>query len=110
MSAVWRWIVQRRLIEEPLRTALTVLGVTLGVAVFVGIRLASRSAMSSFAETVDAVTGRANLQVVSTSDGFDERIFETIRKTTGVAAAAPVVEVYVRARPGGAPVASIESD
>ena len=97
---LFRWLMLRRLAREPGRTILTVLGVALGVAVFVAIRLASGSALAGFSETVDAVAGRANLQVQSRSDGFDERWYPRIRRIPGVQAAAPVVQVSALARPG----------
>lgn len=98
------WLLLRRWRRERARVALTVLGVALGVSVFVAVRLASRSAMASFSDTVDAVSGRANLQVVATADGFDERLYARIRRAPGVVAAAPVVEVNALAslrRPAG---------
>lgn len=103
MSPLFRWISLRHLLQEGGRSGLTLLGVAIGVAVFVSIRLANGSALGSFAETVDCVAGRANLQVLSDSDGFDERIFPTLRALPGVAAAAPVVQTYVLARPGKTP-------
>src|SRR4051794_10286673 len=103
MSAVWRWITLRHLFHEGGRTLLTLLGVALGVAVFVSIRLANHSAMAAFSQTVDAVAGKANLQVVGDSGGFDERVFPRIRETPGVTAAAPVVQVYALADIGAAP-------
>ena len=48
------------------------------------VRLANESAMASFADTVDAVTGRANVQVAATADGFDERLYARIRRQPGV--------------------------
>jgi hypothetical protein len=78
-----RVLLMRRLARERLRLLLTILGVALGVSVFVAIRLASRSALASFGDTVEAVTGRANLQVVATADGFDEALYERIRRTPG---------------------------
>ncbi len=98
MSALFRWVSLRHLLHERTRTALTVVGVALGVAVFVAMRLASHSALASFADTVDAVAGRANLQVAGTSEGFDERVFPWVRTTPGVAAAAPIVQLYAPAR------------
>jgi putative ABC transport system permease protein len=100
MSAVFRWLVLRRLAREWRRASLTVLGVALGVSVFVAIRLASGSSLASFTETVDAVRGRAELQVSATGDGFDERLYARIRREPGVTGAAPVVEVYALAAPG----------
>lgn len=104
--ALLRWLVLRRLGRERGRTMLTVAGVALGVAVFVAIRLASHSALASFRDTVDAVAGRANLQVSSRTDGFDERLYSRIRSTPGVESAAPVVQVSALAR-AGAPFASL---
>ena len=100
MIAVHRWLLWRRLARERGRAALTVLGVGLGVSVFVAIRLASGSALASFGETVDAVSGRANLEVAAVADGFDERLYARIRREPGVRAAAPIVEVSALAMPG----------
>ena len=99
MSVLLRWLLLRRLLRRGSgdagsgRTLLVVLGVALGVAMVVAIRLASDSALASFGDTVDAVAGRSNLCVSAVADGFDERIFSRIRRTPGVEAAAPVVEV-----------------
>ena len=87
-----------------MRTLLTLLGVGLGVAMFVSIRLASTSALASFGDTVDAVAGKANLEVSASSEGVDERVFPAVRKVPGVRAASPVVESYLRARAGGPPL------
>ncbi len=102
MIALIRGLVLRRLLRERGRTLLAVAGVALGVAVFVAVRLAAGSAMASFADTVDAVAGRANLQVLARGDGFDERLFLRVRSARGVEAAAPVVQVSVLAKAGGA--------
>src|SRR5437016_4782954 len=98
MSPTWRWISARHLWEEKGRTALTLLGVALGVAVYVAIRLANHSAMASFSETVDAVAGRANVQMSASGAGFDERLFPRIRTTPGVRVAAPVHQVLAPVR------------
>ena len=97
MNALWRWFILRRLLGERTRTLLTVSGVALGVAVFVAVRLANRSALASFADSVDAVAGRADLEVRASSDGFDERWFLAARRVPGVEAAAPMVEAWVPA-------------
>jgi putative ABC transport system permease protein len=103
MTALWRWISVRRWWEERWRVVLTVSGVALGVAVFVSIRLASHSALASFSDTVDAVTGRADLQLRGDSDGFDERVFAEVTRIPGVLGAAPVIETYALARAGPPP-------
>jgi putative ABC transport system permease protein len=91
--ALLRWLLLRRLARQRGRSLLVVLGVALGVAMVVAIRLASDSALASFGDTVDAVTGRANLCVSAVADGFDEHLLARIRHVPGVLAAAPVVEV-----------------
>lgn len=112
MSAVWRWISLRHLVGDGGRTLLTLLGVALGVAVFVSIRLANHTAMAAFAQTVDSVAGKANLQVVSDTGGFDERLYPRVRALSGVDAAAPVVQAYARAAVGGHPptAAPVQTD
>src|SRR4051812_29511756 len=88
-----RWISLRHLRDEPGRALLTLAGVALGVAVYLAIRLANASALASFSSTVDAVAGRANLQVTGGTGGFDERLFLRLRGVPGVEAAAPVVQI-----------------
>ncbi len=97
MSALWRWITARHLLHEGGRTLLTIMGVALGVAVFIAIRLANHSALAAFAATVDSVSGRANLQVVGSGTGFPEGTYDNVRTAPGVEQAAPVVQFYARA-------------
>jgi len=102
VQALWRWITFRHLFKEGGRTLLTLLGVALGVAVFVSIRLANYSALASFSDTVDSVAGKANLQVVSDTGGFDERVFPKLRGVPGIQASAPVVQAYALFAPESA--------
>lgn len=111
MRTLLRFVTLRHLAGEWPRTLLTLLGVALGVGMFVSIRLASRSALASFSDTVDAVAGTANLQITGDTDGFDERAFLAVRRAPGVRAATPVIEMYVAARAGGpAPPAAIDGN
>lgn len=85
-----------------LRTAITVLGVTLGVAVLAAIRITNVSTLRAFERSVEAIAGRARLQVMSDGGSFDERLLPIARRQPGVAAAAPVVEarMLVAGTPG----------
>ncbi len=51
---------------------LSTLGVTLGLAVFVSIQVANYSVLASFAASLDAVTGKANLQIVGGQAGLPD--------------------------------------
>ena len=70
---ILRALVLRPILRETLRTALTVLGIAVGVAVVVAIALSNQSALRAFRESVDAVAGRANYQIVSDA-GLDESL------------------------------------
>jgi putative ABC transport system permease protein len=74
-----RALILRPLIHEKLRTALTVLGIAVGVAVVVAIQLANQSALRAFRESVDAVAGRANYQIVGESGQLDENLLLKLR-------------------------------
>jgi putative ABC transport system permease protein len=62
---ILRALVLRPIVRETLRTALTILGIAVGVAVVVAIALSNQSALRAFRESVDAVAGRANYQIVA---------------------------------------------
>lgn len=58
-------LIVRPLLREPLRAALTVLAVSLGVAVVLAIELAGNAAAGSFRASVETLTGDADLEVVA---------------------------------------------
>lgn len=81
---------------EPLRTAVTICGVALGVAVYVAVATANVEVLRSFEEAVLGVAGRTTLQVSGGTlglGGFDETVIQTIRHTDGVTRTTPVLEI-----------------
>ena len=84
----------RHLARHPLLTALSILGVALGVAVVVAIDLANESARHAFELSNEAVTGKATHQVVGGPSGLPETFYVHLRRDLVFAAAAPVVEGY----------------
>lgn len=70
---ILRALVLRPLIREKTRTALTLLGIAVGVAVVVAIALSNQSALRAFGESVDAVAGRANYEIAASAP-IDERL------------------------------------
>lgn len=82
--------------KHPLQAVLAVVGVSLGVAVFVGIEGANASALAAFESSTRAVAGRATHQIIGDTLGVPEDLYRTLRTELGVRWAAPVVEGFVR--------------
>ena len=60
--------------KDRLRFALTISGIAVGVATMTAIRLANASVLSSFAETVDVVAGRASITILPDGPGIPESV------------------------------------
>ena len=87
-----RTIALRHLRQHKGRTFLSILGIALGVSVFISVQLAIHTAIESFNVTVDHVSGKANLQVTSYGRGFSEEAYLKVKKVPGVRAATPVIQ------------------
>ena len=91
---ILRALVLRPILREKFRTALTILGIAVGVAVVVAIQLANQSALRAFRESVDAIAGRANFQIVPDIDPLDENVLLALRPLWNAGARfAPVIDV-----------------
>ncbi|HEY6211342.1 MAG TPA: FtsX-like permease family protein [Vicinamibacterales bacterium] len=84
-----------------LRTLLTVAGIVLGVAVFVGMHTANETVLEGFSRTVDRIAGKTELQVTAGETGFDEEVLERVQAARTVRVAVPVVEAIVDPRLAG---------
>jgi putative ABC transport system permease protein len=78
-----------------LRTLLTVAGIVLGVAVFVGMHTANESVLFAFNTTVDRIAGKTELQVSAGETGFNEEVLEQVQASPLVRVAVPVIEAVV---------------
>jgi putative ABC transport system permease protein len=58
---------------------LAALGVALGIAVFVAIQIANASVMGAFSASLDAVTGKSNLQIRGGSNGLPDALFASLK-------------------------------
>ena len=79
---VIRLLIWRSLARDRLRTLITLLGVALGVAVVLAIRLANDGVLESFKNSLDHVAGKSRLQVSAGEAGFDETLFPSDRRNT----------------------------
>jgi putative ABC transport system permease protein len=90
-----RLISLRHLGRHRLRTALTFLGIVLGVAVIVAIAIVNRTLLRSFQRTIELIAGKAVLQVTNGESGVREALFAVVRDTQGVKDAAAAVEGFL---------------
>src|SRR6476619_996463 len=97
MIALLREISLRHWLRSPFRSALVVLGIALGVALYVATEATSNSMLGAFAEIVSRVSGRADLTVQSGSVGVPSELVGTVADIPGVAHTAASLEVTTRA-------------
>jgi putative ABC transport system permease protein len=87
-TLAWRGLTARRL-----RSALTIMGVALGVALVAGTLLASQAASEAVERAAKEIMGRADLRVRAFNpSGFSPRAVQTLRQIPGVLTAAAVAE------------------
>ena len=89
---VYALFIFRHYLQSWRQTLLTVLGLALGVSVFVSIHLTVGASLKSFTNTVQAVSGQAEWQLVPNGGEIDEKLFPVIKTNPVIQAAAPVVE------------------
>jgi len=67
------------------------LGVALGIAVFVAIQIANASVLGAFSASLDATTGKANLQIRGGPNGLPDALFARVKNSgdARIQAAAP---------------------
>jgi len=82
-----RYYRRRRLLS-----VLCLTGIALGVGIVVAVELINNSALSSFALSVDLLSGRATNSIVSEFGRIDEKVFPRIWKSADIEAASPMIE------------------
>ena len=72
---------------------LAALGVALGLAVFVAVQIANHSVLASFSASLDAVSGKANLQIRGGANGLPEDVYVRVKSLSDprIHAAAPLL-------------------
>ena len=93
-ATLFRILIVRPLLHEPLRTALTLTAVALGVAVVIGIELAGSAASGSFESSLTTLTGTIDLQL-SANGGLDEALIGKISQLPFNLKLNPVIETPV---------------
>jgi putative ABC transport system permease protein len=78
--------------RHPALTALNIVGIALGVTVFLAVQIINHSALESFRASIDIVAGKADIEVVGDGLRFDERAYPIVANDPDIAAATPTVE------------------
>ncbi len=93
-TALWRAGL-RELWRQRWQSALTVLGIALGVCVVVAVDLANSSARRAFALSLQSVAGAATHRLVAGPAGIDQQLYVRLRTELGLAKAAPLISDQV---------------
>jgi len=91
--------------REKVRATVSVLGITLGVAVIVAIRMANQSVTESFRTAVESVSGQTSASITGVTGRLDESRLEDASWLRQFGTVSPVVETYAmttEAPPGNA--------
>ena len=87
-------LILRPLIRDPFRAVITIVGVAIGVAVFLSIRLTNAQTMLSFQESVDLVLGKSEAVIHAEGLSFDETHFKKLLALREWIKVYPVIEGY----------------
>ncbi len=82
----------RHLWRERARTATTVAGVALGIAVVLAIQLTNASSIRGFETALDTVAGRTSVEIVGTGAGIDETRMPSLGWLREFGALSPIIE------------------
>ena len=96
-----RLLAWRRLKEEPFRLLLTLVGVALGVAVFIAVKMANETSTRAFENSLVAISGKTQLEVSAGGLGVDENLILKLRAMREVKRAAPVIQQHVWIKKAG---------
>jgi putative ABC transport system permease protein len=89
-----RTLILRPLRRDPLRTALTILAVALGVAVVIAIDLAGNAATGSFLSSLETLTGKTDFEITATG-GIDEHYIAVLSALPYDLHFAPIMEAQL---------------
>lgn len=86
LIALVRYVAVRHLWGAKLRSALTVFGVALGVAMLVGTSAANEAILHAFDELADRAAGKADLEIVADESGVDQALVDELTDRRDLAA------------------------
>lgn len=97
LAALLRQVTWHQWRHQPLRHAVAVLAVALGVALAFSVHLINESALGEFSAAVRQVNGQPDFELRAQRDGFDEALLARVAAHRGVALASAVIELDTQA-------------
>ena len=95
---LFRRFIVRALLRDRARTVVTLVGLTLGVAVVVAIRLANASSIRGFETALDVVAGKTSLEIVGAGVGVPETQLRALGWLRDYGRVSPVIDRTARVR------------
>ncbi len=92
---IWRMLLRAQLREQPMRLAITVIAIALGVALGASVYLVNTSALNEFGLATKRLVGEADIVIRGPHEGFAEQLFVGLAGNPSVSAASPVLELDV---------------
>ena len=91
MLRLFKQFILRPLASEKIRTATTIIGVALGVAVVVAIQLTNASSVRGFETALETVAGKTAVEIVGTA-GMDETLLPSLTWLRDYGEISPIIE------------------
>ncbi|HXK59466.1 MAG TPA: ABC transporter permease [Acidobacteriota bacterium] len=92
---LFRTFILRRLRQQPLATAATIVGVALGIAVVLAIQMANSASVQSFAQAVETMAGKTSLEIVPKGAFIDETVLASLGWLREYGSTSPVIEADI---------------
>jgi putative ABC transport system permease protein len=92
---IWRTLLLAQIREQPVRLLITVLAISLGVALGASVYLVNSAALNEFGLATKRLVGESDIVIRGPSDGFAEDLFADLARNAAVSAASPVLELDV---------------
>lgn len=88
----------RHMFRERIRSVVTIVGIALGIAVVLAIRMTNASSLRGFEKAIETVSGRTSLEIVGTGLGLDENLLSNLGWLREYGRMAPVIDGEAEAR------------
>ncbi|MGH9386512.1 MAG: hypothetical protein ACRD2N_19745, partial [Vicinamibacterales bacterium] len=92
MWRLFRQFILRPLLADRVRTATTIAGIALGIAVVIAIQLTNDSSVRGFARALEATAGRASVEIVGSGAGIDETLMPSLTWLREFGVISPVIQ------------------